>query len=170
MKKAFEKFFDWYEKYTDQNTVVAAALFVTQILHLVWLTLFVIAGRLTGEPIWEPSSFWETLLILFDYFEIPAIIATTLLYISKLRRNENVKKAVRNLVFINSQWLHIFWITDEFVIDKLTGAAEYATILPFWLAWLAIVIDYLELPVIYDTAKESILIIKRRIRQKILKH
>jgi hypothetical protein len=162
MRKAFTKFFAWYEKYTEQNTLIAASLFVTQILHLVWLALFVIAGRLTGEPLWEPSDFWESLLIFFDYFEIPAIIATTLFYLNKLRKNENFKKSLRNLVFINTQWLHIFWITDEFVIDKFTGASQYSTILPVWLAWVAIMIDYLELPVIYDTAKESLKIVRKR--------
>ena len=165
MKTIFTKFFEWYEKYTEQNTIIAAALFGTQILHLTWLTLFVVADRLTGQPIWEPSSFWENLLILFDYFEIPAIIATSLFYINKLRQHLNVQKAVRNLVFINSQWLHIFWITDELVIDKFTGAAQYATVLPLWLAWLAIIIDYLELPVIYDTLKESIGLVKKRLRR-----
>lgn len=165
MKVLFVRFFEWYEKYTEQNTFIAAALFTTQILHLVWLTLFVVAGRLLGDPIWEPSDFWETLLIFFDYFEIPAIVATSLFYINKLRKNEAAAKAVRNLIFINSQWLHIFWITDEFVIDKLTGAAEYATILPVWLAWVAILVDYLELPVIYDTVRESLKIIKKRLQK-----
>lgn len=165
MKQVFARFFDWYEKYTEQNTIIVAALFATQILHLVWLTLFVVADRLTGQPIWEPSDFFETLLIFFDYFEIPAIVATSIFYTNKLRKNEAALKAVRNLLFINSQWLHIFWITDEIVIDKFTGAAEYATVLPVWLAWLAIMIDYLELPVIYDTAKESSKIIKKHLQR-----
>lgn len=169
MKRNFIKFFEWYEKYTEQNTLIAATLFITQILHLVWLSLFVIAGRLTGEPIWEPSGFSESLLILFDYFEIPAIIATSLLYINKLRKNEDFRRSLRNLIFVNSQWLHIFWITDEFIIDKFTGAAQYSTVLPIWLAWVAIMIDYLELPVIYDTVKESIKIIKKNPNKKFLK-
>lgn len=167
MKKLLANFFEWYEKYTEQNTIIAAALFTTQLLHLLWLTLFVVADRLTGQPVWVPSSFWESLIIIFDYFEIPAIIAVSVFYINKLRKSEKAKKAIRNLLFINSQWLHIFWITDEFVIDKFTGAAQYATILPLWLAWVAILIDYLELPVIYDTGKESVKIIKKRLRQKL---
>lgn len=166
LKSLFIKFFDWYEKYTEQNTLIATALFITQLFHLVWLSLFVVAGRLGGEPIWEPSSFWESILIIVDYFEIPAIIATSIFYISKLRKNEDLKKSIRNLVFINPQWLHLFWITDEFVVDKFTGAAEYSTVLPMWLAWVAIMIDYLELPVIYDTLKESTAIIKKRLRDK----
>lgn len=167
MKEAFTKFFDWYDKHTEQNTLIAGVLFITQILHLIWLSLFVVAGRLSGEPLWEPSGSWEFLLILFDYFEIPAIIATSLFYINKMRKNEDFKKALRNLIFINSQWLHIFWITDEFVIDKFTSAAEYSTVLPIWVAWVAIMVDYLELPVIYDTSRESLKILKNRFLQKL---
>lgn len=33
--------------------------------------------------------------------------------------------------------------------------------LPVWLAWIAIFIDYLELPVIYDTIKEFIKALKQ---------
>src|SRR3989344_759149 len=59
-----------------------------------------------------------------------------------------------NIITLNSQWLHIFWITDEFVIQYLAGSD--IGFLPFWLAWLAIFIDYLELPVMYDTIKRAI--------------
>ncbi len=164
MGRIFVKFFEWYERYTEQNTLIATGLFFTQVLHLIWLALFVIATRLTGHPIWQPSSFWETLIILFDYVEIPAIVAVSLLYVNKLRKNEEVRKSVRNLLFLNSQWLHIFWITDEFVVDKFSGAAEFATVLPVWLAWIAILIDYLEVPVMYDTAKQSVKILRKRRR------
>lgn len=163
MRQFFARFFGWYERYTEQNTLIATTLFFTQILHLTWLALFVIAIRLTGDPIWEPSNFWETLIILFDYVEIPAIIAVSLLYVNQLRKNESARRALLYLLFLNSQWLHIFWITDEFVIDKFTGAVEYATILPVWLAWIAIVIDYLEVPVMYDTARRSLKIIRDRV-------
>lgn len=166
MKHFFVRFFDWYEKHTEHNTLIATALFATQIMHLIWLSLFVVAGRLTGQPLWEPGGFGEALLIIVDYFEIPAIIATSVFYINKLRQNQTATKAIRNLIFINSQWLHIFWITDEIVIGKLTAASHYSTILPVWLAWTAIAIDYLELPVILDTLRESTKIIRRRLKAK----
>lgn len=162
MKHLFNRFFNWYEKYTEHHVLIATALFFTQLMHLTWLALFVIAGRLTGNPIWEPSAGWETLLVIFDYFEIPALLATSALYISLIRKNEQVKRAVRYLVFLNLQWLHIFWITDEFVVDSITGAAASGTILPVWLAWIAIMIDYLEVPVIIDTTKQSIKILKKK--------
>lgn len=162
IKKYLDRFFAWYEKYADQNVLVATLLFFTQIAHLIWLALFVIAIRLTGEPVWEPSTFFEALLIIFDYFEIPALIAATFLYVSLIRQNKQVKKAWLYIVFINLQYLHIFWITDEFVIDTFSGAATNSTILPAWLAWVAILVDYLELPVIVDTTRRSIKIIKNK--------
>jgi hypothetical protein len=57
-------------------------------------------------------------------------------------------------VFLNSQWLHIFWITDQYVSNELAGRAAVSS-LPAWLAWVAILIDYLELPVIYDTFRRA---------------
>ena len=50
---------------------------------------------------------------------------------------------------LNSQWLHLFWITDEIVLEVL--AVKTLVYIPAWLAWIAISIDYLELPVMYDT-------------------
>ncbi|MBI3255992.1 MAG: hypothetical protein HYZ63_03405, partial [Candidatus Andersenbacteria bacterium] len=58
------------------------------------------------------------------------------------------------LVFLNTQWLHLFWISDEFVIHTFLGEPHGGTILPTWLAWVAIMIDYLEVPVIIDTLRK----------------
>jgi len=69
-----------------------------------------------------------------------------------LRKRYRLKN-VLYLIFLNSQFLHIFWITDEFVEARLTGAPEI-TVLPIWLAIVAIAIDYLELPVIFETIKK----------------
>jgi hypothetical protein len=55
--------------------------------------------------------------------------------------------------------LHIFWITDEVVVAQLTG--EALVMMPMWLSWVAIFIDYLELPVIYDTIKKAILSLRK---------
>jgi len=59
--------------------------------------------------------------------------------------------------------LHLFWITDEFVIEQFARMGERATLLPLWLAWLAIAIDYLELPVIYDTIRNFSKSLKEKI-------
>jgi hypothetical protein len=162
MKKIFNKFFAWYEKYTEQNTLIATALFITQLVHLTWLSLHVVASRL-GDSLWDPTGFGQTILVLVDYVEIPAIIATSILYIHLLRKGQDKRKSILFLILLNSQWLHIFWITDEFVLDTIHGTNIHTTILPSWLAWLAIMIDYLELPVIYDTLKRSFRILGRRL-------
>jgi hypothetical protein len=46
------------------------------------------------------------------------------------------------------QVFHIFWLTDEVVYDVFSGSS--AVEIPFYAAWIAILIDYLELPVIAD--------------------
>ena len=78
-----------------------------------------------------------------------SLISTSLLYAFELRKGFRWRP-VLYLIFLNTQWLHLFWITDEFVIAQFMGEAQ-AVMLQMWLAWVAIVIDYLELPVIVDT-------------------
>ena len=64
------------------------------------------------------------------------------------------KKTWLYLLLLNSQWIHLFWITDEVVLENFTGEALVP--IPFWLAWIAISIDYLELPVMYDTITKTL--------------
>ena len=94
-----------------------------------------------------------------DYTEIPALIAVSLVYVNELRRGF-AWKPLLFLLFLNSQWLHIFWITDEYVAAELGGGSGAS--LPGWLAWVAILIDYLELPVIYDTLKRLAIAVRER--------
>lgn len=94
-----------------------------------------------------------------DYTEIPAIITTSLVYINNLRKGLKLKSLLY-LLFLDIQLLHIFWITDEFVVEKFVGSSQ--TIFPVWLAWIAITIDYLELPVIFETLKKAILEIRKK--------
>lgn len=148
----WEKFWKWYNKHLLLNTGIAAGLFILQLVHLYWLTTHVVFHRVFEVSLWNPSPFLEWLLIFIDYTEIPALITTSLVYINELRKKYNFKN-ILYLIFLNSQFLHIFWITDEFVEARLTGAPEL-TILPIWLAFIAIAIDYLELPVIFETLKK----------------
>ena len=145
-----KEFWRWYQKNYLLNISIAAGLFLVQIVHLFWLASDVLALKLLGAPIIEFSGLLETILIFIDYTEIPAIITTSLVYINEIRQKTNLKSWLY-LFFINSQWLHLFWITDEFVVNSFGGTQ---TVLPFWLAIVAILIDYLELPVIYDTLKK----------------
>jgi hypothetical protein len=112
--------------------ILAAALFLTQLIHLTWMSTYVVPIRIWGISLWSPPA---APLALADYLELPAIVTTSLLYI----RTRNWKM----LTLVNLQLFHIFWITDEFVLNR--GSLEP------WLAWIAITIDYLELPVIFDT-------------------
>lgn len=148
LRKTAAAFWAWYEKHYTINIAVALGLFVLQLIHLYWLSTHVVAIRLLGYPLFAPGAMWEFLIVLVDYTEIPAIISVSLIYIHDLSRGRNWK-SIFYLCLLNVQWLHLFWITDEFVLDQFHGL-ESATILPVWLAWVAIVIDYLELPVIMD--------------------
>lgn len=155
-----DKFWKWYNKHLLLNTGIAAGLFVLQLIHLYWLTTHVATVKLFGIDLFSPPPFWETIIVLVDYTEIPALITTSLVYINELRQKGYHLKSILYLIFLNSQFLHIFWITDEFVEARLTGAPE-VTILPLWLAFLAIAIDYLELPVIFETIKKLFELLKK---------
>jgi hypothetical protein len=52
------------------------------------------------------------------------------------------------LLLVDVQLFHIFWITDEMILERNT--------LDPVLAWVAIAIDYLELPVIVDTIRRAL--------------
>ena len=76
------------------------------------------------------------------------------IYINEIFLGKVTKKAWLFLLLLNSQWLHLFWITDEIVLETFTGQALFP--IPVWLAWIAISIDYLELPVMYDTVTKTL--------------
>lgn len=148
-----KRFWNWYKRNYTLNVGIAAGLFVIQIIHLLWLTGEVAWLRAFGETLFEFEGVWKHIIVLVDYTEIPAIISTSLVYINDVREKSGVRPWLY-LFLINSQWLHIFWITDEFVVTAFSALG--ATVLPLWLAWIAILIDYLELPVIYETIKKFV--------------
>ena len=155
MGKLYKKFWTWYEKHYTINVTLAAILFTLQIVHLVWLTLHVIAFKLTGSSFWDPNVFWQNVIIFVDYTEIPAIISTSLIYINEIRLHGLKIKPAWYIFALYIQLVHIFWITDEFVLTSFTGEGPIVN-LPAWLAWIAILIDYLELPVIFETIKKAL--------------
>lgn len=163
MNKFITKFWSWYEKHYTINITVAAILFTLQIVHLYWLTTHVVIHELFGFSLWNPTTLLQNILILVDYTEIPAIITTSLVYINDLRKKFNFKPLLY-LIFLDIQLLHIFWITDEFILEQFTQRAE--TILPIWLAWVAIMIDYLELPVIFETIKKAFDAVNKRLGER----
>lgn len=171
MSNLWRGFWAWYERTYTLNVSIALGLFLLQLWHLVWLGGDVVAGRLLDDPLLSISGIAEFITILVDYTEIPAIFAITLVYIDAYRRGEKWN-AVIMLALLHSQWLHMFWITDEFVVDSFTGAAEHthATVLPPWLAWIAIGIDYLEVPVIIDTFRKFFRSLREKRVKEFLKH
>lgn len=100
-------------------------------------------------------------MAVVDYTEIPAIITTSLVYAKSYKRKPNNKDAFY-LFFLNVQWLHIFWITDDVVV-QLFG---YEGLMGHWnqvVVWMAISIDYLELPVIVEMVRRSLKILIRKL-------
>lgn len=158
MKKLITAFWNWYERHLTLNIGIAAFLFTLQLIHLYWLSADVVATKLLGQSFFELTGLWKWFILVVDYTEIPALITTSFVYINEYRKTKSIK-SILFLLFLNSQWLHIFWITDEFVVDQFSGMSTQSSI-PAWLAWIAIAIDYLELPVIFDTIKKLITALK----------
>ena len=145
------KFFTWYKRNYKINLYITAGLFVWQLMHLYWMFTDIILLRIFGHEFWHVGKAGNIIISLVDYTEIPALILSSVFYISELQKKFSWK-SVLFLILLNSQWIHLFWITDEVVVAQFTGSA--AILLPVWLSWFAIMIDYLEVPVIYDTIKK----------------
>ena len=158
--KFTHKLLRWYDQYDDLNIIFVAFLFSIQVVHLLWLTTNVVVPRIFDLPPLTISRLFNTMIAVVDYTEIPAIIATSLVYVRSYKRGSN-KKDIFYLLFLNMQWLHIFWITDEIVARSFFN---YGGIINEWNSiaiWSAIVIDYLELPVIFETLKRAARILNK---------
>ena len=142
-----EIFLDWYNKNYRFNLRLATFLFLLQLIHLVWLTCNVVLFRLIGVHLFPPQADW--LIAIVDYTEIPALISVSLIYLNDIFLGKANNKTWLYLLLLNSQWIHLFWITDEVVLETFTNIS--LIYIPNWLAWVAISIDYFELPVMYDT-------------------
>lgn len=153
-------FFDWYEKNYKLNLYITAFLFAWQLVHLYWLTLDVVFLRLYGYELWYVGDLGNIIIALVDYTEVPALILGSLFYVNEIKKGFKWK-SILFLVFLNSQWLHLFWITDEIILEQLTDTA--VVVLPIWLSFAAILIDYLELPVIYDTIKKTLMSLRKTV-------
>jgi hypothetical protein len=162
----WETFWSWYERTYVLNVSLALGLFLLQLAHLVWLFGEVVWAFLTGIPLFVAEGLPKTVIVLVDYTEIPALLSVSLIYINELRKRFNIKDLLL-LIFLNSQWLHLFWITDEFVETTFN---EPGTILPLYLAWVAVGIDYLELPVMVDTVRKFMRAVRERRAAQFLKH
>ena len=159
-----DKFWEWYNKHYLLTLSITTFLFLLQLFHLYWLFTDVILQKLTGHSYFVFPSFWGTLSTVLDYTEIPALISTSLVYINQLRLTGKTSN-LWYLFALNIQWLHLFWITDQVVIEKFGHANSFF----HWaniIAWIAILIDYAELPVMYDTAKQTAIELQNYFRNK----
>lgn len=142
----------WRERLRRWNFSIAAVLFPLQIIHLLWLTVDVVLPRLFGIPaVFAQFPFARILLVLVDYTEIPALVSTSLVYVDSFRQTRRGRDLLY-LGFLNVQWLHLFWITDTFVLAVLTEPSSSVLHSPLHpiAAWVAILIDYLEIPVMAE--------------------
>jgi hypothetical protein len=100
--------------------------------------------------------------VAIDYIEVPALAAGMTYYALSIYKHQ--KDAAKNALFLAMlavQVFHIFWITDEVVYSTLIGS-KGAVEVPYYAAWVAILIDYLELPVIADLFYRTIIKGERR--------
>lgn len=160
MKETWNAFWAWYDRHYVLNVSIALFLFALQLVHLFWLGGEVIAEKALGAPIFTLDGVWQLIILLVDYTEIPALFTVSLIYIDAWRHGKKWY-AILMLALLHSQWIHIFWITDEFVVDSFTDHM-HESVFPAWLAWVAILIDYLEVPVIIDTVRRLFAAIKEQ--------
>jgi hypothetical protein len=145
-----ERFWAWYQRHYLATLVITTGAFLLQVFHLYWLFTDVILQRLTGQSAFAFPEAGMVVYVLADYLEIPALLSASLLYVYELRRHFGWRSLLM-LVLLNTQWVHILWITDDVVVRAFANASLFS-----WgsaVAWVAILIDYLEVPVMVDTLR-----------------
>ena len=143
------KFISFYHRYENLNLKITFSLISLQILHLYWLTTDVVLQRLFAKSFFLAPTVLLPIFVVIDYIEIPALISGLIFYAYCIRRNRSsAKKSYLFLGLLAVQVIHIFWITDEVVYDSFFHSSFVE--LPVLLSWIAILIDYLELPVMAD--------------------
>ena len=163
MSGAVQKLIGFWHRYESLNLKIAFVLISLQLIHLYWLTADVVVKRLTGD-----SALGLTLdgplfvfFIIIDYIEIPALVAGLTYYALNIYKRVKAARNALLLAMLAVQVFHIFWITDEVVYETFFGSSS-AVEIPYYAAWIAILIDYLELPVIVDLFYRTIVKGKRR--------
>jgi hypothetical protein len=149
MSVAIQKILDFWTKYESLNLKITFILISLQILHLYWLTADVVLQRIAGESYLGLPRILLPLFIIVDYVEIPALVSGITFYLfSIFKHKSHSRKNVVFLLLLAIQVVHIFWITDEVVYESLLD--NDLVIFPVYAAWTAILIDYLEIPVMVD--------------------
>jgi hypothetical protein len=165
MSSAVQKLVGFWHRYENLSLKIAFVLISLQLIHLYWLTADVVIQRITGKsmlavPHGSPLFIF---FIIIDYIEIPALVAGLTYYALSIYNHE--KGSAKNALLLSMlaiQVFHIFWITDEVVYNSFFGSPSSAVEIPYYAAWVAILIDYLELPVIADLFYRTIVKGERR--------
>ena len=165
MSSTVQKLVGFWHRYENLNLKIAFVLISLQLIHLYWLTADVVIQRITGESVLgvQQGSPLFIFFIIIDYVEIPALIAGLTYYALSIYKHEN--RATKNVLLLSMlaiQVFHIFWITDDVVYDSFFGSTSVSVEIPYYAAWVAILIDYLELPVIFDLFYRTIVKGERR--------
>ena len=149
MTVAIQKILNFWTRYENLNLKITFVLISLQILHLYWLTADVVFQRLLGHSYLGLPRELLPLFIIVDYVEIPALVSGITFYLFSISKGgPDSRKNVIFLVLLGIQVVHIFWITDEIVYQSLLGNDLIK--IPVYLTWVAILIDYLEIPVMID--------------------
>jgi len=161
------RFWAWYQRHYLATLVITTAVFLLQAFHLYWLFTDVILKHLTGHSAFAFPEAGTVLYVLADYLEIPALLSASLLYVYELRRRPGWRPFVL-LMLLNTQWVHMLWITDDVVVRSFASTSLFS-----WgsaVAWVAILIDYLEVPVMADSLRRVYLerhTLLKRIRRRL---
>jgi hypothetical protein len=144
-----QKFINFYHRYENLNLKITFILISLQIIHLYWLTSDVVLQKIYGESFFIVPKTFLPLFVLIDYIEIPALLSGIIFYTYNIRTSKgDSKRSYLFLALLVVQVFHIFWITDDVVYASFFESS-FVNIPPI-LAWVAILIDYLELPVMAD--------------------
>lgn len=106
------KFWLWYEREYRVIAPLTALLFLLQLVHLYWMTTNIVFFRLFGHPFWDPSAFWNTVIALVDYTEIPAIISSSVFYIHQYKKEQGRNEVAQCLFSFSHQFT-----VDSSVLD-----------------------------------------------------
>ncbi|HEX7032614.1 MAG TPA: hypothetical protein VF172_06410 [Nitrososphaera sp.] len=151
MSGTVQRLIGFWRRYENLNLKVAFVLISLQLVHLYWLTADVVIKRISGDSAMGLTVSGPLLIffVIIDYIEVPALVAGLTYYGLSMYKREKTTRSGLFFVMLVVQVFHIFWITDEVVYDTFFGSSNEVEI-PYYAAWVAILIDYLELPVIAD--------------------
>jgi len=144
-----QKFINFYHRYENLNLKITFVLISSKYFILYWLTTDVVLQKIFGQSFFLVPKSLLPIFVVIDYIEIPALISGIIFYTYSIRNGkDSANKSYLFLGLLGVQVIHIFWITDEVVYNSLFKSSLVE--IPYLLSWIAILIDYLELPVMAD--------------------